>query len=155
MEYLDFEAPLKELEDQLRECKLIGDKTQVDVSETCKKLSKKIQQTKKDIYKNISAWQRVQLSRHPSRPYTLDYIKALTNDTFLELHGDRNIGDDKAMIGGFGKINDQTFLFVGQQKGYNTKTRQYRNFGMSNPEGYRKALRLMKSAEKFGYLLLL
>ena len=150
MEYLDFEAPLKELEDQLRECKLIGDKTQVDVSETCKKLSKKIQQTKKDIYKNISAWQRVQLSRHPSRPYTLDYIKALTNDTFLELHGDRNIGDDKAMIGGFGKINDQTFLFVGQQKGYNTKTRQYRNFGMSNPEGYRKALRLMKSAEKFG-----
>tara|TARA_B100000780_G_scaffold146360_1_gene102204 strand:- start:318 stop:1271 length:954 start_codon:yes stop_codon:yes gene_type:complete len=150
MEYLDFEAPLKELEDQLRECKLIGDKTQVDVSETCKKLSKKIQQTKKDIYKNISAWQRVQLSRHPSRPYTLDYIKALTNDTFLELHGDRNIGDDKAMIAGFGKINDQTFLFVGQQKGYNTKTRQYRNFGMSNPEGYRKALRLMKSAEKFG-----
>jgi len=150
MEYLDFEAPLKELENQLRECKLIGDKTQVDVSETCKKLSKKIQQTKKDIYKNISAWQRVQLSRHPSRPYTLDYIKALTNDTFLELHGDRNIGDDKAMIGGFGKINDQTFLFVGQQKGYNTKTRQYRNFGMSNPEGYRKALRLMKSAEKFG-----
>jgi len=150
MEYLDFEAPLKELEDQLRECKLIGDKTQVDVSETCKKLSKKIQQTKKDIYKNISAWQRVQLSRHPSRPYTLDYIKALTNDTFLELHGDRNIRDDKAMIGGFGKINDQTFLFVGQQKGYNTKTRQYRNFGMSNPEGYRKALRLMKSAEKFG-----
>jgi acetyl-CoA carboxylase carboxyl transferase subunit alpha len=150
MEYLDFEAPLKELEDQLRECKLIGDKTEVDVSETCKKLSEKIQQTKKDIYKNISAWQRVQLSRHPSRPYTLDYIKALTNDTFLELHGDRNIGDDKAMIGGFGKINDQTFLFVGQQKGYNTKTRQYRNFGMSNPEGYRKALRLMKSAEKFG-----
>jgi acetyl-CoA carboxylase carboxyl transferase subunit alpha len=150
MEYLDFEAPLKELEDQLRECKLIGDKTKVDVSETCKKLSEKIQQTKKDIYKNISAWQRVQLSRHPSRPYTLDYIKALTNDTFLELHGDRNIGDDKAMIGGFGKINDQTFLFVGQQKGYNTKTRQYRNFGMSNPEGYRKALRLMKSAEKFG-----
>ena len=150
MEYLDFEAPLKELEDQLRECKLIGDKTEVDVSETCKKLSEKIQQTKKDIYKNISAWQRVQLSRHPSRPYTLDYIKALTNDTFLELHGDRNIGDDKAMIGGFGKINDQTFLFVGQQKGYNPKTRQYRNFGMSNPEGYRKALRLMKSAEKFG-----
>lgn len=150
MEYLDFETPLKELEDQLRECKLIGDKTEVDVSETCKKLSEKIQLTKKKIYKNISPWQRVQLSRHPSRPYTLDYIKALTNDSFLELHGDRNIGDDKAMIGGFGKINDQTFLFVGQQKGYNTKTRQYRKFGMSNPEGYRKALRLMKSAEKFG-----
>ena len=150
MEYLDFETPLKELEDQLRECKLIGDKTEVDVSQTCKKLSDKIELTKKEIYKNLSAWQRVQLSRHPSRPYTLDYIKALTNGSFLELHGDRNIGDDKAMISGFGKINDQTFLFVGQQKGYNTKTRQYRNFGMSNPEGYRKALRLMKSAEKFG-----
>ena len=150
MEYLDFETPLKELEDQLRECKLIGDKTEVDVSQTCKKLSDKIELTKKEIYKNLSAWQRVQLSRHPTRPYTLDYIKALTNGSFLELHGDRNIGDDKAMISGFGKINDQTFLFVGQQKGYNTKTRQYRNFGMSNPEGYRKALRLMKSAEKFG-----
>ena len=114
-----------------------------------KKLSEKIELTKKKIYKNISPWQRVQLSRHPSRPYTLDYIKALTNGSFLELHGDRNISDDKAMIGGFGKINDQTFLFIGQQKGYNTKTRQFRNFGMSNPEGYRKALRLMKSAEKF------
>lgn len=149
MEYLDFETPLKELEDQLRDCKLIGDKSDVDVSETCKKLSEKIELTKKKIYKNISPWQRVQLSRHPSRPYTLDYIKALTNGSFLELHGDRNISDDKAMIGGFGKINDQTFLFIGQQKGYNTKTRQFRNFGMSNPEGYRKALRLMKSAEKF------
>ncbi len=150
MEYLDFEEPLKELEDQLQECKLIGDKSEIDVSETCKKLREKIKITKKQIYKNISPWQRVQLSRHPSRPYTLDYIKALTNDTFLELHGDRNIKDDKAMIGGLGKIKDQTFMFIGQQKGYNTKTRQYRNFGMSNPEGYRKALRLMKSAEKFG-----
>ena len=149
MEYLDFEIPLKKLDDQLRDCKLIGDKSDVDVSETCKKLSEKIELTKKKIYKNISPWQRVQLSRHPSRPYTLDYIKALTNGSFLELHGDRNISDDKAMIGGFGKINDQTFLFIGQQKGYNTKTRQFRNFGMSNPEGYRKALRLMKSAEKF------
>ena len=149
MEYLDFEEPLKELEDQLSECKLIGDKSEIDVSETCKKLIEKIRVTKKQIYKKISPWQRVQLSRHPSRPYTLDYIKALTNNTFLELHGDRNIKDDKAMIGGLGKINDQTFMFVGQQKGYNTKTRQYRNFGMSNPEGYRKALRLMKSAEKF------
>mgnify|MGYP001232697409 CR=1 FL=1 len=149
MEYLDFEEPLRELEDQLQECKLIGDKSDIDVSETCKKLIAKIKTTKKQIYNNISPWQRVQLSRHPSRPYTLDYIKALTNDTFLELHGDRNIKDDKAMIGGLGKINDQTFMFIGQQKGYNTKTRQYRNFGMSNPEGYRKALRLMKSAEKF------
>ncbi|SUZ48721.1 uncharacterized protein METZ01_LOCUS1575 [marine metagenome] len=149
MEYLDFEEPLKELEDQLQECKLIGNKSEIDVSETCKKLIEKIKKTKNQIYKNISPWQRVQLSRHPSRPYTLDYIKALTNDTFLELHGDRNIKDDKAMIGGLGKINDQSFMFIGQQKGYNTKTRQYRNFGMSNPEGYRKALRLMKSAEKF------
>ena len=149
MEYLDFETPLKKLDDQLRDCKLMGDKSDVDVSETCKRLSEKIELTKKKIYKNISPWQRVQLSRHPSRPYTLDYIKALTNGSFLELHGDRNISDDKAMIGGFGKINDQTFLFIGQQKGYNTKTRQFRNFGMSNPEGYRKALRLMKSAEKF------
>ena len=149
MEYLDFETPLKDLEDQLIECKLIGDKSEIDVSETCKKLMEKIKKTKKEIYKNISPWQRVQLSRHPSRPYTLDYITALTNNTFLELHGDRNIKDDKAMIGGLGKIGDQTFMFIGQQKGYNTKTRQYRNFGMSNPEGYRKALRLMKSAEKF------
>ena len=149
MEYLDFETPLKDLEDQLIECKLIGDKSEIDVSETCKKLMEKIKKTKKEIYKNISPWQRVQLSRHPSRPYTLDYIEALTNNTFLELHGDRNIKDDKAMIGGLGKIGDQTFMFIGQQKGYNTKTRQYRNFGMSNPEGYRKALRLMKSAEKF------
>ena len=149
MEYLDFESNLKELEDQLAECKLIGDKSEIDVSETCEKLLTKIDITKRDIYNNISPWQRVQLSRHPSRPYTLDYIQALTNGSFLELHGDRNIGDDKAMIGGFGKINDQSFLFIGQQKGYNTKTRQYRNFGMANPEGYRKALRLMKSAEKF------
>ena len=133
MEYLDFESPLKELEDQLAECKLIGEKSDVDVSETCKKLLKKIDITKQDIYKNITPWQRVQLSRHPSRPYTLDYIQALTNGSFLELHGDRNIGDDKAMIGGFGKIDDQSFLFIGQQKGYNTKTRQYRNFGMANP----------------------
>ena len=149
MEYLDFETPLKDLEDQLIECKLIGDKSDIDVSETCKKLTNKIQETKKQIYKNITPWQRVQLSRHPSRPYTLDYIKGLTNNTFLELHGDRNIRDDKAMIGGLGKINDQSYMFIGQQKGYNTKTRQYRNFGMANPEGYRKALRLMKSAEKF------
>ena len=148
MEYLDFEIPLKELQEQLNECRLIGDKSEVDVSETCEKLLKKIESTKKEIYKNITPWQRVQLSRHPSRPYTLDYINALTNGSFLELHGDRNISDDKAMIGGFGKIDDQSFLFIGQQKGFNTKTRQYRNFGMANPEGYRKALRLMISAEK-------
>ena len=96
----------------------------------------------------------MQLSRHPSRPYTLDYINYLTGSSFLELHGDRNIGDDKAMVGGFGKIDNQSFLLIGTQKGYNTKTRQYRNFGMSNPEGYRKALRLMKSAEKFNIPIL-
>ena len=149
MEYLDFEQPIKELEDQLTKCQIIGEESDVDVTATCKKIEKKLEKTKKDIYKNLTAWQRVQLSRHPNRPYTLDYIKALAGDTFMELHGDRNVKDDKAMIGGLGKIGDQSFMFIGQQKGYNTKTRQYRNFGMANPEGYRKALRLMKMAEKF------
>jgi acetyl-CoA carboxylase carboxyl transferase subunit alpha len=150
MEYLEFELPIKELQDQLEKCQIIGEESEVDVTETCKKIEKKLVETKKDIYKNLTAWQRVQLSRHPNRPYTLDHIKALCGDSFLELHGDRNVKDDKAMIGGLGKIGDQSYMFIGQQKGYNTKTRQYRNFGMSNPEGYRKALRLMKSAEKFG-----
>ena len=150
MEYLDFELPIKELEEQLSKCEVIGKESDVDVSETCKNLQDKLEKTKKDIYSNLTAWQRVQLSRHPNRPYTLDHIKALCGNSFLELHGDRNVKDDKAMIGGLGKIGDQSFMFIGQQKGYNTKTRQYRNFGMPNPEGYRKALRLMKSAEKFG-----
>lgn len=149
MEYLDFELPLKELEDQLEKCNEIRNESKVDVKDTYKNLKAKIEKTKKDIYSNLTPWQRVQLSRHPSRPYTLDYINALTDRNFLELHGDRNISDDKAMIGGLGKINDQSFMFIGQQKGNNIKTRQYRNFGMANPEGYRKALRLMKSAEKF------
>ena len=149
MEYLDFELPLKELEDQLEKCNEIRNDSKVDVKDTYKNLKAKIEQTKKDIYSNLSPWQRVQLSRHPSRPYTLDYINSLTDGNFLELHGDRNISDDKAMIGGLGKINNQSFMFIGQQKGNNIKTRQYRNFGMANPEGYRKALRLMKSAEKF------
>ena len=150
MEYLEFELPIKELEDQLQKCQIIGDESQVDVTETCKQIQKKLDSTKKEIYKNLTPWQRVQLSRHPNRPYTLDYIKAIFKESFLELHGDRNFKDDKAMIGGLGKIEDQSFMFIGQQKGYNTKTRQFRNFGMANPEGYRKALRLMKSAEKFG-----
>ncbi|WP_179339408.1 acetyl-CoA carboxylase carboxyltransferase subunit alpha [Winogradskyella ludwigii] len=150
MEYLEFELPIKELEDQLDKCQIIGKESDVDVSETCQQIEKKLAETKKDIYKNISPWQRVQLSRHPNRPYTLDHINALCGESWLELHGDRNVKDDKAMIGGLGKIGDQTYMFIGQQKGFNTKTRQYRNFGMSNPEGYRKALRLMKSAEKFG-----
>ncbi len=149
MEYLDFEQPIKELEDQLTKCQVIGEESDVDVTATCKKIEKKLIATKKEIYKNLTAWQRVQLSRHPNRPYTLDYIRALAGDTFMELHGDRSVKDDKAMVGGLGKIGDQSFMFIGQQKGYNTKTRQYRNFGMANPEGYRKALRLMKMAEKF------
>jgi acetyl-CoA carboxylase carboxyl transferase subunit alpha len=150
MEYLDFELPNKELHDQLNKCKLIGKKSDIDVTETCDQIEKKLKNTKEEIYANLSAWQRVQLSRHPSRPFTLDYIRALCGESFLELHGDRNVLDDKAMVGGLGKIDDQSFMFVGTQKGYNTKTRQYRNFGMANPEGYRKALRLMKSADKFG-----
>ena len=150
MEYLDFEMPIKELEDQLEKCQIIGEESEVDVSATCKKIEKKLAEAKKEIYKNLTPWQRVQLSRHPNRPYTLDYINAICGDTFMELHGDRNVKDDKAMIGGLGKIGEQSFMFIGQQKGYNTKTRQYRNFGMANPEGYRKALRLMKMAEKFG-----
>lgn len=149
MEYLDFELPIKELEDQLQKCNLIGEESDVDVSGTCQQIEKKLEETRKNIYKNLTAWQRVQLSRHPNRPYTMDYIKALCGDTFLELFGDRNVKDDKAMVGGLGKIGDQSFMFIGQQKGYNTKTRQFRNFGMANPEGYRKALRLMHMAEKF------
>ncbi len=149
MEYLDFEMPIKDLQDQLAKCHVIGEESEVDVTETCKKIEEKLAKAKKEIYKNLTAWQRVQLSRHPNRPYTLDYIKAICGDTFMELHGDRSVKDDKAMIGGLGKIGNQSFMFIGQQKGYNTKTRQYRNFGMANPEGYRKALRLMRMAEKF------
>jgi len=142
MEYLDFELPIKELEEQYNKCVLIGEESDVDMTESCKNIEKKLLKTKTDIYKNLTAWQRVQLSRHPSRPYTLDHITALAGETFMELHGDRTFK-------GLGKIGNQSFMFIGQQKGYNTKTRQYRNFGMSNPEGYRKALRLMKMAEKF------
>jgi acetyl-CoA carboxylase carboxyl transferase subunit alpha len=149
MEFLDFEVPVKEVLDQIDKCKSIENESDVDVTKTFNLLQKKLVETKKDIYKNLSAWQRVQLSRHPNRPYALDYINNICGTSFLELHGDRNVKDDKAMIGGLGKINDQTIMFIGTQKGYNTKTRQFRNFGMANPEGYRKALRLMKKAEKF------
>ncbi|MGY5352602.1 acetyl-CoA carboxylase carboxyltransferase subunit alpha [Wenyingzhuangia sp. IMCC45533] len=150
MEYLDFELPIKELEEQLQKCAIIGEESEVDVTNTCKEIEDKIINLKKDIYENLTPWQRVQLSRHPNRPYTLDYIKALAGDTFMELHGDRTVKDDKAIVGGLGKIGNQSFMFIGQQKGINTKMRQYRNFGMANPEGYRKALRLMRMAEKFG-----
>ena len=149
MEYLDFELPLKDLNEQLENCKKLGNDGKIDVKDTIKEIKIKIQSKKKEIYSSINAWQRVQLSRHPSRPYTLDYLNNMTGGRFLELHGDRNISDDKAMIGGLGKLDNQTFMFIGQQKGNNIKSRQYRNFGMANPEGYRKALRLMKLAEKF------
>ncbi len=150
MEYLDFEKPLQELQEQFNKACRIGEESDIDVSETCKQIEKKMESIKKDLYKNLTPWQRVQLSRHPERPYTMDYIQGLCGKNFIELHGDRNVSDDKAMVGGLGKIKDQSFMFIGQQKGRNTKDRQQRNFGMANPEGYRKALRLMKSAEKFG-----
>ena len=150
MEYLDFELPIKDLEEQLQKCQIIGEESEVDVTETCKQIEKKLAEARKEIYGSLTPWQRVQLSRHPNRPYTLDYVRALCEGTFLELHGDRTFKDDKAMIGGLGKIAGQSYMIIGQQKGYNTKTRQYRNYGMANPEGYRKALRLMKMAEKFG-----
>ena len=149
MEFLDFETPVKDLIDQINKCKSIENESDVDVTKTYNLLQKKLVDTKKNIYSNLTSWQRVQLSRHPNRPYALDYIKHICGDSFLELHGDRNVKDDKAMIGGLGKINNESYMFIGTQKGYNTKTRQYRNFGMANPEGYRKALRLMKKAEKF------
>ena len=149
MEFLDFELPIKDIIDQIDKCKSIEDDTNVDTTKTLNLLQKKLHDTKKNIYSKLTPWQRVQLSRHPNRPYTLNYIKNISGDSFLELHGDRNVSDDKAMIGGLGKIDNQTFMIIGTQKGYNTKTRQFRNFGMANPEGYRKALRLMKHAEKF------
>ncbi len=150
MEYLEFELPIKDLEEQLEKCLSIGEESGIDISDTCKKLEKKLEETRKEIFSNLTPWQKVQLARHPSRPYTLDYIRNITQDVFMELHGDRHVADDKAMVGGLGKIGDQSYMFIGTQKGHNTKMRQYRNFGMANPEGYRKALRLMKMAEKFG-----
>ncbi|TAH20516.1 MAG: acetyl-CoA carboxylase carboxyltransferase subunit alpha [Cytophagales bacterium] len=146
---LDFEKPIADLEARLVEMKQkLGDKQDADAETALKVVESKILQLKIETYKNLTPWQRVQLSRHPDRPYTLDYIYGITQD-FIELFGDRNVKDDKAMVGGFGTIDGQTFMLIGQQKGRNTKERQYRNFGMANPEGYRKALRLMKLAEKF------
>ena len=150
MEYLSFEKPIEELESQLTKALELADETGVDMAKTIDDIRKKLVDKKKEIYENLSAWERVQLSRHPQRPYTQAYIEALTEGNFIELHGDRGVKDDKAMIGGWGQIGEQTYMFIGQQKGVNTKMRQYRNFGMANPEGYRKALRLMKQAEKFG-----
>lgn len=150
MEYLEFEQPIKDLMEQYDKCALVGEESGIDIKESCKKIEDKILDTKKKIYGNLTPWQRVQLSRHPDRPYTLDYIKGLADPgSFVELHGDRNFGDDPAMIGGLIKINGESVMILGTQKGRTTKERQHRRFGMSNPEGYRKALRLMKLAEKF------
>ncbi len=147
--YLDFEEPIKALEEQIEQTKEIGASTEVDMSDKINELEKVLVEKTKEIFSGLTPWQRVQLSRHPDRPYSLAYINAITNNQFQELHGDRSVKDDKAMIGGFGLLDGQTVMFIGQQKGINTKMRQYRNFGMPNPEGYRKALRLMKLAEKF------
>lgn len=145
---LDFEKPISDLESKLADMKELAKTSDVDVTDAVAQLEKKILKLKKETFANLTRWQRVQLSRHPERPYTLDYIYEIT-DEFIELHGDRTVADDKAMVGGFGKMGDQSVMFIGQQKGRSTKQRQMRNFGMANPEGYRKALRLMKMAEKF------
>jgi acetyl-CoA carboxylase carboxyl transferase subunit alpha len=145
---LDFEKPIAELESKLQDMKQLADESDRSVMEAIKALEKKITDLKKETFENLTGWQRVQLSRHPDRPYTLDYIYEITED-FIEIHGDRQVADDKAMVGGLGTIDGQTFMLIGQQKGRNTKQRQLRNFGMANPEGYRKALRLMSIAEKY------
>ena len=149
MDYLAFEKPIEELIIKLEKTKELGNDGSVDVSKTVADIESKIESTRKEIYGSLTSWEKVQLSRHPQRPYTLDYIESLSDGNFIELHGDRGIKDDKAMVGGWGKIGKQSVMFIGQQKGRNTKQRQFRNFGMANPEGYRKALRLMKMAEKF------
>ncbi|EOZ98272.1 Acetyl-coenzyme A carboxyl transferase alpha chain [Indibacter alkaliphilus LW1] len=146
---LEFEKPIADLELKLQEMKDLAKGRNIDLSADIQSLEDKIQILKKETFQNLTRWQRVQLSRHADRPYALDYIYEITND-FIEIHGDRTVKDDKAMIGGLGDIDGRTVMFVGQQKGRNTKQRQERNFGMANPEGYRKALRLMKMAEKFG-----
>ena len=144
----DFEKPLADLQSQIEKVKQVEEKTQVDMSATLTELQDKLDVAKKEVYTNLNGWQKVQISRHPERPYTLQYLELMCDD-FIEMHGDRTVGDDKAIVGGFGSLNGQTVMFIGHQKGKNTKERQYRNFGMANPEGYRKALRLMKLAEKF------
>jgi acetyl-CoA carboxylase carboxyl transferase subunit alpha len=149
MNFLDFEKPIAELLEELEKVKEVGVKSGVDVQNTVSEIEEKIKLKRIEIFSNLTPWQRVQASRHPDRPYTLAYIDYVTNSSFVELHGDRNVRDDKAMVGGFGSIDGKTVMFIGQQKGINIKMRQIRNFGMPNPEGYRKALRLMKLAEKF------
>jgi acetyl-CoA carboxylase carboxyl transferase subunit alpha len=147
-QFLDFEKPIKDLYDQIEQFKQAQEKSKVNHSTSIQAVEDKIVETKRNLTDNLTPWQRVQLSRHPDRPYTLKYIEKMCSN-FIELHGDRNVKDDKAMVGGFAQLGDETVMMIGQQKGNNTKTRQMRNFGMANPEGYRKALRLMKLAEKF------
>jgi acetyl-CoA carboxylase carboxyl transferase subunit alpha len=147
-QFLEFEKPIQELYEQIDQLIETEEKSGANMSDSINALNQKIEEAKKSLTDNLTPWNRVQLSRHPDRPYTLKYIEKMTTN-FIELHGDRNVKDDKAMVGGFAQLGDKTVMFIGQQKGYNTKLRQYRNFGMANPEGYRKALRLMKLAEKF------
>lgn len=147
-QFLDFEKPIKDLFDEIEKQKISSEKTKIDNSDYIKKLEDQVLETRRQITENLTSWQKVQLSRHPDRPYTLKYIQKMTTN-FVELHGDRNVKDDKAMVGGFAQLDGETVMFIGQQKGINTKMRQLRNFGMANPEGYRKALRLMRLAEKF------
>jgi len=149
MNYLEFEEPIRQLREQLTQARDLQEQSDVDMESLAQDLESKIREVTEQVYSNLTPWQRVQVSRHPDRPYTLNYIEALTEGNFMELHGDRTVKDDKAMVGGFGFVDGQSVMFIGQQKGVNTKMRQYRNFGMANPEGYRKALRLMKLAEKF------
>jgi acetyl-CoA carboxylase carboxyl transferase subunit alpha len=147
-QFLDFEKPVKDLIDEIENAKHRQEKTKIDMADVIQRLDQNILEKRKEITANLSSWQRVQLSRHPDRPYTLKYIDKMT-ENFVELYGDRTVKDDKAMVGGFASLNGETVMIIGQQKGINTKMRQLRNFGMANPEGYRKALRLMKLAEKF------
>jgi acetyl-CoA carboxylase carboxyl transferase subunit alpha len=147
-QFLDFEKPVKDLIDEIENAKHRQEKTKIDMTDVIQRLDQNILEKRKEITANLSSWQRVQLSRHPDRPYTLKYIDKMT-ENFVELYGDRTVKDDKAMVGGFASLNGETVMIIGQQKGINTKMRQLRNFGMANPEGYRKALRLMKLAEKF------
>ncbi len=147
-QFLDFEKPIKDLYDQVEILRTSAEKSKTDMSSAIAALEERIVETKRELTQNLTPWQRVQLSRHPDRPYTLKYIEKMCTN-FIELHGDRNIKDDKAMVGGFADLDGETVMIIGQQKGINTKMRQLRNFGMANPEGYRKALRLMKLAEKF------
>lgn len=149
MNFLEFEKPVQELYEQLEKIKQAGEKSKIDITPSIKEIDEKINAARITIAENLTPWQRVQMSRHPDRPYTLDFIGAWTEGQFFELHGDRSVRDDTAMVGGIGLMNGISIMFVGHQKGNTTKLRQYRNFGMSNPEGYRKALRLMKIAEKF------